>query len=218
MKLYMRLKGYSIFMHEINKDIGQRILTARKNKKMSAVELSKLTGFSSARISHWEQGKRMPNIESILIISEVLDAPASYLMALDDIKVNSTKNQHGIPIVDFNNVSNFKYLAFIKIEENANDSLFATSLIDDSMEPPFRKEDIVVFEKKNIAQNGDLLLLEIKKTKQVLFRKYIIDYLDIDNPEHQLKAFNEKFPIIIINDMQQISVIGVYRNKQRLFL
>jgi len=205
-------------MQEINEIIGERISLARKNKKMSAVELSNVTGFSGARISHWEQGRRMPNIESIHVLSAALDTTPAYLLALDDVKINEGNTQTKIPLVNFNDANSSQSTSFLEIEPNHNNELFATTLVDESMSPPFFKGDVVVFERNTQAKDGDFLLIQIKKTNQILFRRFSIDYSDIENPSYTIEPMNKDFQIIKANDLELFSILGVYRNKYRVFL
>lgn len=61
--------------------IGKNIRDIRKSKNMSQSELGKLLGVSQAMIAQYENGTRMPKIETIARIAEALNV---YIGRLDE--------------------------------------------------------------------------------------------------------------------------------------
>lgn len=207
-------------MLEICKEIGLRIAASRKKKGMSATELAKLTGFTPGRISHWEQGRRLPNLESALKLQEVLDTPAAYLLAInDEISISNNKIYKNIPLYDFIRAFDEKKIDIVAVPGDIySEHLFAVSLADESMNPPFRQNDIVVFDSNAKPVDGDFVLLKINATEQVLFRHFSLDYSDINKPKIQLKPLSANFQIITSDSQSSFDILGVFRDKLRLFI
>ena len=207
-------------MLEICKEIGARIASSRKKKGLSASELAKITGFAPGRISHWEQGRRLPSLESALKLQEVLDTPAAYLLAIDDeLSVSNNKIHKNIPLYESTEAFDKIKVDLIAIPENLfNEHLFAVTLVDESMTPFFRQSDIVVFDSNIKPTDGDFVLLKVNATKQVLFRQFSFDYSDIKNPKFQLKPLNPSFQTITSDDQDAFDMLGVFRDELRLFI
>ena len=61
-------------------ETGERIRLLRKQKKISQGRLGELVGCSESAISCYELGKREPDYEMLLKISEELNTSAQYLL------------------------------------------------------------------------------------------------------------------------------------------
>lgn len=57
-----------------NKTVGEQIRELRTERGLTIKGLSIATGFSSAAISRWESGKRIPSVESFNKMMKALDA------------------------------------------------------------------------------------------------------------------------------------------------
>lgn len=208
-------------MNEINKEIGLRIAESRKKKGMTAIELSQKTGFSSARISHWEQGRRLPNLESILILQEMLEVPAAYLLCVDSMSGPDEIKNHSIPLYKVTDINQDTPICFISVSipvDFHNNQLFAVKLFDDSMCSLFRKDDIVVFNRNKDLVDGAFILLQINKTGQILFRRFIIDNSNIDSPLYKFITLNLDYENITTPNKDSFTLLGVYNDTVRLFL
>lgn len=53
-------------------DIGKRIKQVRTEKNLSMKYLAEKTGYTTASISRWENGKRQPTFEAVCLIAEAL--------------------------------------------------------------------------------------------------------------------------------------------------
>lgn len=62
----------------------QRLKELREDKKLSQTQLAKLTGISQPTITRWENGERVPNIDSIIILCNFFVISADYLIGLTD--------------------------------------------------------------------------------------------------------------------------------------
>ncbi len=62
----------------------QRLKELREEKKLSQTQLAKLTGISQPSITRWENGERVPNIDSIIILCNFFVVSSDYLIGLTD--------------------------------------------------------------------------------------------------------------------------------------
>ena len=60
--------------------IADRIQTLRKSKGMSQEELADATGVSRQAVSKWESEQSVPDIDKIVILSEIFDVTTDYLL------------------------------------------------------------------------------------------------------------------------------------------
>ncbi len=103
--------------------IGKRIRRERLNKELKLKELSSETGLSIQALSQYELDKRIPDIETINKISNVLNVTATSLLygkaILKKILYDLKKN---IFVITFMDDSNIQYILNSKIESVENKS------------------------------------------------------------------------------------------------
>ncbi|MDE7394870.1 MAG: helix-turn-helix domain-containing protein [Clostridiales bacterium] len=63
---------------------AERLGELRNEKNLSQNELAKQINISVACINRWENGLRIPNIESIVILCNFFGCSADYLIGLED--------------------------------------------------------------------------------------------------------------------------------------
>ena len=71
------------------KAIGRRIKTARENKRLTQEQLAELVDLSPMHVSVIERGVKLPKLETLINIANVLDVSADVL--LQDVVNNQTK-------------------------------------------------------------------------------------------------------------------------------
>ena len=87
---YLRIDNNSEGMISMNqKAIGRRIKTARENKRLTQEQLAELVDLSPMHVSVIERGVKLPKLETLINIANVLDVPADVL--LQDVVNNQTK-------------------------------------------------------------------------------------------------------------------------------
>ncbi|MCL2061984.1 MAG: helix-turn-helix domain-containing protein [Firmicutes bacterium] len=64
--------------------LPQRLKELRIEKGLSQRNLSKATGLSQPAIVHWENNKRVPNAEVVMVIANFFGVTAGYLLGLED--------------------------------------------------------------------------------------------------------------------------------------
>ena len=66
--------------------VKNRIKEVRTQKNLTQNELANITGLKRYSISDWETGRTEPDIESLKIISRVLNVTLDYLLYNDEIE------------------------------------------------------------------------------------------------------------------------------------
>ncbi|MBQ3235882.1 MAG: helix-turn-helix transcriptional regulator [Clostridia bacterium] len=61
-----------------------RLKELRIDKGISQLELSQGTGLSQAAIALWENGKRVPNANVVIVLAKYFNVTADYLLGLED--------------------------------------------------------------------------------------------------------------------------------------
>lgn len=171
----------------IKKEIGKRILEARKAKGLTLKALGELAGdLKQTRITNWEQGTRTPGPEEIKQLAQALDVSPAFLMCLsDEQQVKRAKaHSHLIPLLDPHQAVDAKtyidsYSDEIKLIAvstellpNLSDNAFALRITDDSMMPEFIVNDVLVIEPDATAKPGDYVVALLNGDQEVLIRKY----------------------------------------------
>ena len=87
---YFRIDNNSEGMISMNqKAIGRRIKAARENKRLTQEQLAELVDLSPMHVSVIERGVKLPKLETLINIANVLDVSADVL--LQDVVNNQTK-------------------------------------------------------------------------------------------------------------------------------
>lgn len=203
----------------IAEKIAERLVHARKKNGLSAIELGKKTGITKARISHWETAKRKPGLEDAEKLSSALNISTAYLLCLTDEEESTVSFK--LPIFEISNdelvpIKDLYINSSSLIDLSQKDELIAIKLTERSMEPNFRKGDVVIFNKINEAQHSDHILL--KTASGIFFRKLCIDSSDIDNPTFCFNPENNEWPAISTTNQNAFSILGKLNDNLRVFI
>lgn len=196
--------------------IGERIRTARKKKGITSKSMAEAVNMSTQVVSHWENGRRVPTLDAIIALSEILEVPAGYLLCIDEDQ--SKPKLKKIPLHDtdsFFEKSALNELVVPTTMINDTTGLIAIKLTDNSMEPLFRKGDIIIINTKKSLYDRALVLIQINKTKQVLLRKCIINNSDAKSPCISFNPYNDTYESIS-HDPSAISILGISEDNTRL--
>ena len=72
--------------------IADRILTLRKSKGMSQEELADAAGVSRQAVSKWESEQSTPDLDKVIILSEIFDVTTDYLLkGIEPVETNDHK-------------------------------------------------------------------------------------------------------------------------------
>lgn len=63
---------------------AERLKELREEKGLSELQLAKVLGISSTTINRWERGLRIPNLDSLVLLSRFFGVSIDYLCGLED--------------------------------------------------------------------------------------------------------------------------------------
>lgn len=149
-------------------NMGERIKQLRQEKGLTQEELGKYIGVKKAAIMKYEKGnvKNMKR-SAIETLSKLFNVSPSYLMCLDEPKIDNLGNQVveipllGIVKAGYNYLAEENWIGTIDADKsligNSND-FFALKVKGDSMSPTLMEDDIVVIKKQDDFENGDIVV------------------------------------------------------------
>lgn len=144
----------------------ERLKNARKAKGFTQEKLASLVSVSRQAYSSYETGTRDPDTQTLSQIAINLDVSVDYL--LGKVTQSQTESNRmipllgsvpaGVPIEAIEDVEEYIdiYPRFVKHGE-----LFALRVQGDSMEPDLRNGDIVIVEKQEFVENGDVAVVRV---------------------------------------------------------
>ena len=65
-------------------DFSQRIVSLRKQRKLTQEKLGELVNMSQRSVANWESGERLPSISTLIDLSEKLNVSVDYLLGVTD--------------------------------------------------------------------------------------------------------------------------------------
>lgn len=206
----------------IKKEIGKRILEARKAKGLTLKALGELAGgLKQTRLTNWEQGVRTPGPEEIKSLARALDVSPAYLMCLsDEMQFKKAQNPSQlIPLLDYRQACEAKSHT---ASEQSNDSIyisistillpeisadaFAMKVIDGSMLPEIKINDVLVIEPSILPEPGDFVAVKISGKPEAVICQY--KKLSYTSTEFELLTLNDNWPNIKKNGSIEIKIIG----------
>lgn len=211
----------------IKKEIGKRILEARKAKGLTLKALGELAGgFKQARMTNWEQGIRTPGPEEIKQLAHALDVSPAYLMCLSDEKqLQKAKSPSQlIPLLDYQKAcdinlyaeatyqveSNSRDTVFISVSTellpNLSEHAFALKVTNDSMLPEIKVNDVLVVEPIISPDPGDYVVVKIAGKNEAVICQY--KKLSYTSSEFELLTLNDNWPDIKVHDSAHATIIG----------
>ncbi|HDS3853604.1 TPA: helix-turn-helix domain-containing protein [Legionella pneumophila] len=206
----------------IKKEIGKRILEARKAKGLTLKALGELAGgLKQTRLTNWEQGVRTPGPEEIKLLARALDVSPAYLMCLsDEMQFKEVKNPSRlIPLLDYRQACEAKLhtgeetsgdKVFISVSTALQPELsmdaFALRVIDGSMLPEIKINDVLVIEPTILPEPGDFVVVNISGKPDAVICQY--KKLSYTSTEFELLTLNDNWPNIKMNDNFNIKIIG----------
>ncbi|HAU0830363.1 TPA: LexA family protein [Legionella pneumophila] len=212
----------------IREKIGKRINEARKAKGLTRQALADLTDdIKPSRINNWEHGTRMPGPAEITQLAKALDVSPAFLMGFSDERDGEFGRKLGIrtliPLLDYEQACDPNYhIQRIKEEPYANkitfipvspdlanrmdDNAFALRMIDDSMSPEIRVNDIQIVDPSIFPNPGDFVVVKISGKNDVIICQY--KKLSYTSPEFELLTLNDNWPNITFNESEQVEIVG----------
>lgn len=65
-------------------EFSQRIVSLRKQRKLTQEKLGELVNMSQRSVANWESGERFPSISTLVDLSEKLNVSIDYLLGVTD--------------------------------------------------------------------------------------------------------------------------------------
>ncbi|HAT1987225.1 TPA: helix-turn-helix domain-containing protein [Legionella pneumophila] len=206
----------------IKKEIGKRILEARKAKGLTLKALGELAGgLKQTRLTNWEQGVRTPGPEEIKSLARALDVSPAYLMCLsDERQLREAKSPSQlIPLLDYQQACEAKLHTGAELSSNCvyisistvllpqlSTDAFALRVIDSSMMPEIRVNDVLVIEPSILPEPGDFVAVKISGKPEAVICQY--KKLSYTSAEFELLTLNDNWPNIKMNSNFDIKIIG----------
>lgn len=220
----------------IKEKIGQRIQEERQAKGLTRKALEELTDdLKQSRISNWERGDRTPGPEEIKQLAKALDVSPAYLMCLTDEKRPKRIPGLGalIPLLDhqqacdpkaciqtIKNEQNLDKISFMPVSAELSVHLgeyaFALKIVDDSMMPEMRVNDIQIVEPSIYPNPGDYVVVRISGKDDVIICQY--KKLSYTSQEFELLTLNDNWPNITVNESVQVNIVGKVMQNIRTYL
>ena len=188
--------------------IGDMIAKARKEKKMTKTELSRLTDINIGHLTHIEKGERNPSHKALKNICKALDIPYQQLMYTYDKMINEDQENYNI----VNHISYNKLLAvdsiggFIDCPSDIPSASIALRINDESMSPTFEKGSYVFVEFNSPLNTKDYGLFSYNG--EVIVRRF---YAKKD--KITLKADNKETAEITVKNDDVFYIIGKILSK-----
>ncbi|HGT1786723.1 TPA: LexA family protein [Legionella pneumophila] len=203
----------------IKKEIGKRILEARKAKGLTLKTLGELAGgLKQTRLTNWEQGVRTPGPEEIKLLASALDVSPAYLMCLSDTSQSRSTNNPSqlIPLLDHRQACDASlYLNMISEHKQSDDvvyisvstvllpelsvNAFALKMADESMIPEIRVNDLLIVAPDIQPRPGDFVVALLESEQSVIVRKYKQLSASRDVQQYELVALNEDWANIRVD-------------------
>lgn len=82
-------------MENIRDIVSENIITLRKQKQLTQIDLAKKINYSDKAVSRWENGEVIPDVETLQKISQVFGVPVSYMLEKHEVEekgINLLKN------------------------------------------------------------------------------------------------------------------------------
>ena len=144
----------------------ERLRSVREQRNLSQKQVADYLGITSQAYGYYERGERNPGSDNLRKLANYFDVSVDYLLGRDQGQ-NQTNNRYipllgsvraGIPIEAIEDIEEYIdiYPRFVKHGE-----LFALRVQGDSMEPDLRNGDIVIIEKQEYVENGQIAVVRV---------------------------------------------------------
>ena len=143
----------------------ERLRIVREQRNLSQKDVAKYLGITSQAYGYYERGERNPGADNLRKLANYFDVSVDYLLGRE-----ITQNEPirlipllgsvpaGMPIEAIEDIEAYIdiYPRFVKHGE-----LFALHVQGDSMEPDLRSSDIVIVEKQDFVDSGDIAVIRV---------------------------------------------------------
>ena len=166
---------------------ADRLREARKAKRYSQTEVSRMLGVTQQAVGKWETGRSTPDPQTVARLAEILDTTADALLGLQQAPATapavgrnafSRYTESLVPVVGTVRAG-YGALAFeedygkeyASVKDPQN--YFYLVVKGDSMEPRISDGDLALVHRQNTLENGDLGVLVYGSDGEATLKKYI---------------------------------------------
>ena len=166
---------------------ADRLREARKAKRYSQTEVSRMLGVTQQAVGKWETGRSTPDPQTVARLAEILDTTADALLGLQQAPATapavgrnafSRYTESLVPVVGTVRAG-YGALAFeedygkeyASVKDPQN--YFYLVVKGDSMEPRISDGDLALVHRQNTLENGDLGVLVHGSDGEGTLKKYI---------------------------------------------
>lgn len=166
---------------------ADRLREARKAKRYSQTEVSRMLGVTQQAVGKWETGRSTPDPQTVARLAEILDTTADVLLGLQQAPATapavgrnafSRYTESLVPVVGTVRAG-YGALAFeedygkeyASVKDPQN--YFYLVVKGDSMEPRISDGDLALVHRQNTLENGDLGVLVYGSDGEGTLKKYI---------------------------------------------
>jgi repressor LexA len=145
----------------------ENLRVARKHRNMTQLQVANYLGISRSAYSHYETGFRDPDTDNLIRLADFLGVSVEFLLGVGEHRSSDPMVDKipllgsvpaGTPIEAIEDIEEYIdiYPRFVKHGE-----LFALRVQGDSMEPDLHHGDIVIIEKQEFVENGDVAVVRV---------------------------------------------------------
>ena len=145
----------------------ENLRVARKHRNMTQLQVANHLGISRSAYSHYETGFRDPDTDNLIRLADLFGVSVEFLLGIEDHQGSYPMANRipllgsvpaGIPIEAIEDIEEYIdiYPRLVKHGE-----LFALRVQGDSMEPDLRSGDIIIVEKQDFAESGDIVVIRV---------------------------------------------------------
>lgn len=180
-------------------NIAKNLKLLISKEDISENELSKRVGIPQQVLNRIVSGSNFnPKLTTILPVAEYFKVPLQALI-YEDLTLHRVEFKNSSIKIPFIDIKEMQLLGidsaisntsrFISVDMNPNPDYFATEMYDNSMEPKFPINSILIFEKNKIPCTGDFCLLK-SNDNQYIFRQVM---MNTENKKY-IKCLNPSLP------------------------
>ena len=166
---------------------ADRLREARKAKRYSQTEVSRMLGVTQQAVGKWETGRSTPDPQTVARLAEILDTTADALLGLQQAPATapavgrnafSRYTESLVPVVGTVRAG-YGALAFEEdygkeyASVKAPQNYFYLVVKGDSMEPRISDGDLALVHRQSTLENGDLGVLVYGSDGEGTLKKYI---------------------------------------------
>lgn len=197
---------------------SERLRELRTEKRKTLQQMATETGLKATSISNYETGLRIPRLKSLEILANYFNVDTDYLLGIKDIRKSANppenlKNLNLIPI--YSNLSNKNSLLAGQPTDHlalpfsivASSQAFSSFIEDDSMEPEFHKDDLLIFQETSEIKSGEIGLFNLNG------KFYCRRLKKLPDGNYWLLSDNPKYDPIPIRPEDNFETLGQYQLK-----